>query len=76
MRIGEAKISALLVAGLAGVGLTLMFAEALRSLTTALSISVPITLVLGLVMFLTASDEVKNTGGDKPQKPDDQGQVT
>jgi hypothetical protein len=67
MHIGEAKVSALLVAALAGVGLTLMFSEALRSLTTALSISVPTTLVLGLVMFLTASDEVKKTGGDKPE---------
>jgi len=76
MRIGEAKISALLVAGLAGVGLTLLFSAALRRLTTALSISIPITLVLGVVMFLTASDEVKKTGGDKPKKPDDQGQVT
>ncbi len=76
MRIGEAKISALLISGLAGAGLTLMFAEALRSLTTALSISVPVTLVLGLAMFLTASDEVEKTGGDKPEKPDDQRQVT
>jgi hypothetical protein len=76
MRIGEAKISALLVAGLAGAGLTLMFAAALRSFTTALSISVPITLVLGIAMFLTASDEVKDKGRDKPKKPDDQRQVT
>lgn len=75
MRIGEAKISAVIVAGLAGVGLTLMFAEALRSLTTALAISAPVTLVLGLAMFLTASDEARKTD-DKSEKTDDQRQVT
>jgi hypothetical protein len=66
MGIGEAKISALLVAGLTGVALTLTLNEALRSLATALSISVPIALVLGVGMFLMASDEIKKKGGDKP----------
>ncbi len=69
MQIGEAKISALLVAGLTGVALTLTLKEALRSWTTAMSISVPAALVLGVVMFLMASDDIKKKGGDtKPPK--------
>jgi hypothetical protein len=65
MQIGEAKVSALLVAGLAGVGLTLVLREALRDLAMAISISVPVTLALGLGMFLMASDEIKKKGDDK-----------
>jgi hypothetical protein len=68
MQIGEAKVSALLVAGLTGVLLTLTLYGALRSLATALSISVPVTLILGVGMFLAASDEIKKQGGDTPQK--------
>jgi len=70
MQIGEAKISALLVAGLTGVALTLTLKEALRSWTTAMSISVPAALVLGVAMFLMASDNIKKTGGEK--KPPEQ----
>jgi hypothetical protein len=62
--IGEAKISALVVAGLTGVALTVTLKEALRSWTTAMSISVPAALVLGVVMFLMASDSIKKKGGD------------
>jgi hypothetical protein len=64
MRIGEAKISALVVAGLTGVALTVILQEALRSLTTAMSISVPAAAVLGVVMFLMASDDIEKKGGD------------
>jgi hypothetical protein len=72
MQIGEAKISALAVSALAGVGLTLMLNEAFRDLAFALSISVPISLVMGVTLFLFASDNIKK-GGDKPQKPNEQG---
>ena len=65
--ISEAKLSALLVAGLTGIGLTLVLAEALRSVTTALTISVPVAVVMGAVMALFATDEIK-TGGDTPKK--------
>ena len=69
MQIGEAKISALLVAGLTGVALTLTLKEALRSWTTAMSISVPAAVLLGVVMFLMASDDIQKKGGDgKPPK--------
>jgi dihydrodipicolinate synthase/N-acetylneuraminate lyase len=69
MQIGEAKISALVVAGLTGVALTLTLKEALRSWTTAMSIAVPAAAVLGVVMFLMASDDIKKKGGDeKPPK--------
>ena len=64
MQIGEAKISALVVAGLTGLALTLTLKEALRSWTTAMSIAVPAALVLGVVMFLMASDDIKKKGGD------------
>lgn len=70
MQIGEARLSALLVAGLGGVGLTLMLREALRDLGTAMLISVPVALGMGVMMFLTASDEISKKGGDKrpPEK--------
>lgn len=67
MQIGEAKLSALVVSGLTGVGLTLLLSQALRDLGFALTISVPITLVMGAVMFLFASDNIKK-GGEKPPK--------
>jgi hypothetical protein len=67
--IGEAKISALVVAGLTGVALTVTLKEALRSWTTAMSISVPAALVLGVVMFLMASDSIKKKGGDTKSPP-------
>ena len=69
MQIGEAKISALLVAGLTGVALTLTLKEALRSWTTAMSIAVPAAAVLGVVMFLMASDDIKKKGGDTKPPP-------
>ena len=49
-------MSALIVAALAGVGLTLMLANALRDLVAALAIAVPISLALGAVMAVFASD--------------------
>jgi len=65
MQIGEAKISALVVSALTGVGLTLFMNQALRDLSLALSISIPVTLVMGAVLFVFASDNIK-TDGDKP----------
>jgi hypothetical protein len=74
MQIGEAKISALVVAGLTGVALTLTLKEALRSWTTAMSIAVPAALVLGVVMFLMASDNIEKKGGEKkPPKQANEG---
>jgi hypothetical protein len=70
MQIGEAKISALLVAGLTGLALTLTLKEALRSWTTAMSISVPAAVVLGVVMFLMASDDIRKKGGDTKTPPE------
>ncbi len=49
-------MSALIVAALAGVGLTLMLANALRDWGAALAVTVPVTLVLGATMALFASD--------------------
>ena len=70
MRVGEAKISALAVAALTGVGLTLMLNQALRDLGYALSISVPITLLMGGVLFLFANDNMKKGGSESPpEKP-------
>lgn len=65
MQIGEARISAIAVSLLTGVGLTFMLNTALRDLGFALSISVPATAVMGAVLFLFASDNFKK-GGDKP----------
>ena len=67
MRIGEAKLSALIVSALTGIGLTLVLGGALRDLTFALSISIPISLVMGVTLFLFASDNIKK-GGDRPPK--------
>jgi hypothetical protein len=69
MQIGEAKISALVVAGLTGAALTLTLQEALRSWTTAMSIAVPAAVLLGVVMFLMASDDIKKKGGDPKPPP-------
>jgi len=67
MQIGEAKISALAVAALTGVGLTFMLNTALRDLGFALTISVPVTLMMGAVLVLLASDNNKK-GGETPPK--------
>jgi hypothetical protein len=67
MQIGEAKLSALVVSLLTGVGLTLFLSQALRSLSFALTISVPITLVMGAVLFLFASDNIKKGGQKLPK---------
>lgn len=67
MQISEAKLSGLVISALTGVGLTLLLNQALRDLGFALTISIPITLVMGAVMFLFASDNIKK-GGDKPPK--------
>lgn len=73
MKIGEARISAVAVSLLTGVGLTLMLNTALRDLGFALSVAVPVTLVMAGVLFLIASDNIK-TGGREPQaKQDNEG---
>lgn len=67
MQIGEAKISALVISVLTGAGLTVMLKQALRDLGFALTITIPITLVMGAVLFVFASDNIKK-GGEKPPK--------
>ncbi len=67
MRIDEAKLSALVISALTGIGLTLFLNQALRDLGTVLAITVPVTLVMGAVLFVFASDNIKK-GGDKPPK--------
>jgi len=67
MRIGEAKISALVISVLTGAGLTVMLNQALRDLGFALTITIPITLVMGALLFVFASDNIKK-GGEKPPK--------
>lgn len=67
MQISEAKLSALLISALTGAGLTLMLSQALRDLGFALTITIPITLVMGAVLFVFASDNIKK-GGEKPPK--------
>ncbi len=66
MQIGEARISAIAVSILTGIGLTFMLNTALRDMGFALSISVPATLVMGAVLFVFASDNIKK-GGKEPQ---------
>jgi hypothetical protein len=61
----EARISAIAVSVLTSVGLTFMLNTALRDLGFALSISVPVTLVMGAVLVLLASDGTKK-GGNEP----------
>ena len=65
--ISEARISAVAVSLLTGIGLTFMLNTALRDLGAALAISVPVTLVMGIVMALIASDDIKKRD-DKPPK--------
>ena len=65
MQIDEAKVSAIAVSILTGVGLTFMLNTALRDLGFALSISGPATLVMAAVLFLFASDNIKK-GGKEP----------
>ncbi|MEZ6028920.1 MAG: hypothetical protein R3C46_04130 [Hyphomonadaceae bacterium] len=65
MHFGEAKLSALIVSALTGVGLTLFLNSALRDLGSALTISIPLTLVMGIVLTIFATDNIKK-GGEKP----------
>ena len=65
--ISEAKLSAIIVSLLTGVGITMFLNNAMRALGSALAISVPVTLVMGGVLTLFASDNIKK-GGDKPSK--------
>jgi hypothetical protein len=65
MMIDEAKISALVVSALTGVGLTMFLNSALHDLGSALAISVPVALVMGAVLFVFASDSIKK-GGNSP----------
>ena len=67
MQIDEAKLSALVISALTGIGLTLFLNQALRDLGTVLAITVPLTLVMGAVLFVFASDNIKKDG-DKPPK--------
>ena len=67
MRIDEAKLSALIISALTGIGLTLFLNQALRDLGSVLAITVPVTLVMGAVLFVFASDNIKKDG-DKPPK--------
>ncbi|MCF8509348.1 MAG: hypothetical protein RIR41_3839 [Pseudomonadota bacterium] len=67
MQIDEAKLSALVISALTGIGLTLFLNQALRDLGTVLAITVPVTLVMGAVLFVFASDNIKKDG-DKPPK--------
>ena len=72
---GEARISALVVSALTGVGLTLFLNTALRDLGHALAISFPIALVMGAVLFLFASDTIKKGGDKAPSGQSDSKQV-
>jgi hypothetical protein len=65
--ISEARLSAILVAAAAGVGLTLVLANAFRDILFALYISVPVALVMGAVMALFASDQVKKRDDKSPK---------
>ena len=67
MQIDEAKLSALVISALTGIGLTLFLNQALRDLGTVLAITVPVTLVMGAVLIVFASDNIKKDG-DKPPK--------
>ena len=68
----EAKLSAILVALLTGIGITMTLTAAYRDLGSALAISVPVALVMGVVLAIFATDQIKK-GGDKPQKDKEQG---
>jgi hypothetical protein len=68
----EAKLSAIVVALLTGIGITMTLTAAYRDLGSALAISVPVALVMGAVLAIFATDEIKK-GSDKPQKDEKQG---
>jgi hypothetical protein len=55
----EAELSALILAALAGVGLTLMPADMLRDIGAAFAVGGAITLALGAVMAGFAGDGLK-----------------
>jgi hypothetical protein len=65
----ESMISALIVTLVTGAMLTLVLAQAFRSVWIALEYSIPATLVMGGVMALIASEKIK-LGGRKPPKED------
>lgn len=67
MRIDEAKLSALIISALTGAGLTVFLNQDMHDLGAVLAITGPIMLVMGAVLFLFASDNIKK-GGDKPPK--------
>ena len=73
MQIGEARISAIAVSILTGIGLTFMLNTALRDMGFALSISVPATLVMGAVLFVFASDNIKKGGKEPPARQVNEG---
>jgi len=73
--IDEAKISALIVSALTGVGLTLFLNSALRDLGSALAISVPAALVMGVILFLGASDTIKKRDAKAPSRETDLSQA-
>jgi hypothetical protein len=73
--ISEAKISAIAVSLLTGVGLTLVLSQALRDLGGALAISVPITLIMGGVLALFATDSIKKGRDASPSDPADSKQA-
>lgn len=72
--IDEAKISALIVSALTGVGLTLFLNSALRDLGSALAISIPAALVMAVILVLGASDTIKKRDG-KPSRETDLSQA-
>lgn len=65
--IGEARQSAIGVSLVTGVGLTLVLNQALRDIWFALQITVPITLIMGAVLALFATDSIKKGGEDRPK---------
>jgi len=64
MRIDEAKLSAIVVSVLTGVGLTLFLNQALRDLGLVLTMTIPVTLLMATVLSLFASDNIRK-GRDK-----------
>ena len=71
--ISEAKLSAIIVALLTGVGITMTLTTAYRDLGSALAIAVPVALVMGAVLVIFATDEIKKGGDKQPQKDKKQG---
>lgn len=65
--ISEARVSAIVVSVLTGVGLTFVLATAFRSVVTALTVAVPVTLVMAAVMALIASDDIKKRDDKSPK---------